>query len=338
METFLEIFAKHIELSELRIHGFPQIIFLCGGKVGHHADNPSSARAYFFHRIRDSDPELFKRIFLAEAINDWALDMISQQYTPDLLTVESHVSGLASAVSLIVESPGSIAELGSFCLLPDVQRKLMVVLRDEWATTNSFISRGPVKYLQNLNSSETSAGSNQSIYTYSWGLDWDHDGKTFLPNTADLSQNATDYIKDLLEFESNLAKRPKFRHKALGHVSLLIADVLNIFSILNITEIVRFLALIKFKEMKAKDVKAHLFLLEKLKLITTRASGSAQYYIGVSDDTFIEYNLQSAPHYVIDRIRFKTRILQHIKGTDPRRFRTLTSALKTFHDSTNDVA
>ena len=125
MEELLEIFAEHTDMCRLRVRQFSGVIFLCGGATNGNGGDPASARDFFLRRIKTKNPELFERIFLAEEINNWADHMVQERYTPDLLTLESHVSRLASAVSLIVESPGSIAELGSFCLLTGVPERLM---------------------------------------------------------------------------------------------------------------------------------------------------------------------------------------------------------------------
>ena len=327
VDKLLSQLAKFVELRNLRIRQFPRIIFLCGGQVGTDGPNPTSARGYFLRKIESSEPDLFKMIFLAEEINDWAEDMISHQYTPDLLTVESHVSGLASTVSLIVESPGSIAELGSFCLLPEVRAKLMVVIRDEWANTNSFITRGPIEYLKRNKTAVFGNGEAGPIYSYSWRLEWDCGSQAFLPNVGDLSQHSADFIADLFAFEASLPKRPKLDIESNGHISLLVADLIDTFSILRVREILHFLRLIKLKNISERDVNAHLFLLEKLQLITKKVSGSAQYYLSLDSNNFVEYNLKSAPTDIVDRTRFRTKILQHMKSGDRRRFRTLQSAL-----------
>ena len=323
VDRLLSQLASYVELRSLRIRQFPRIIFLCGGQVGNDRLNPVSARGYFLRTIESSKPDLYKAIFLAEEINDWAEDMISQQYTPDLLTVESHVSGLASAVSLIVESPGSIAELGSFCLLPEVQAKLMVVMRDEWINKNSFITRGPIEFLKKNKSVGSGNGDAGPIYSYTWRLEWDHHIQKSVPNVSDLSQHAADFISDLCAFEASLPRRPQLNSQSDGHISLLIADIIDIFSILKVREILQFLKSIHVENISEKDVSTHLFLLEKLKLISKKASGSAQYYLAPKSNHFIDYNLKSPPTDIVDRMRFRTRIVQHMKVVDYRRFRTL---------------
>ena len=148
MRELLNRFSRYTKLDNLRVRQFSGIVFFCGGPTTDEDSPPRSARDYFLKYIRAESPSLYERIFLAEQINAWAADMIRERYTPDLLTFESHVSGLASTVTLIVESPGSIAELGSFCLLTGIRERLMVVTREGWMTEDSFISLGPHRFFK----------------------------------------------------------------------------------------------------------------------------------------------------------------------------------------------
>ena len=221
--------ANHTQLSQIRVRQYSGLVFLCGGPTSTDCDKPRSARDVFLRRIKKQHPTLFKRIFLAERISQWAADMIRERYTPDLLTFEEHVSGLASAISLIVESPGSIAELGSFCLMPEVRDRLMVVTRSDWIKDPSFISLGPMAYLR-----EHTPRHANPIHIYPWRMRWDHRSKQSLPNLTDLDALADKFVQDLGMFEEKLTKRPRLNQKNMGHLSLLINDMVYLFSALRI--------------------------------------------------------------------------------------------------------
>ena len=248
MDKLLKLYSNHIDINKLRIRQFSGIILLCGGPTNHNDCGPLSARDFYLKRIEEKNPSLRKRIFLAESINTWAQDMIKDHYTTDLLTFESHVSRLASAVSLIVESPGSIAELGSFCLLKGVRERLMVVMRNEWLEDNSFISLGPVTYLRYLDEEDI-----KPIHSYPWRVQWNSELEIFLPNQNDLSNHADDFINDLEKFEENLPKRPKLKSDNSGHLSLLISDIINLYSALRIHEILTFMEDIGLPQVSRTD-------------------------------------------------------------------------------------
>ena len=313
MDNLLQLYSKHINIDKLRIHQFSGIILLCGGITNHSQNGPTSVRDYFLRQIKKKFPSLHDRIFLAEEINEWADDMIRERYTPNLLAFESHVSGLASAISLIVESPGSIAELGSFCLLDGVRERLMVVMRDEWLDEKSFISRGPVAHLR-----ESQKEDSNPIHIYSWRAQWDCENEIHLPNLQDLSDHVDSFIDHLKEFESRLPQKPKLKRENDGHISLLITDVIRQFSALKITEIISFLRNIGIEAFDRKKAKGHLFLLEKLDFIKKVQYGPNTYYMPRRDCSFIDYNLVNPPTDIGDRVRF-SHIISEAIATDHNR-------------------
>ena len=116
---------------------------------------------------------------------------------------------LSSLTVLFSESPGSIAELGSFAVLNTIQERLLVVMHQEDAHRKSFIWRGPVLFLKNLAKSN---GKEDPITIYNWQKKKDDNGYF---NTGDF----TDAV-DLAEtIEAIIGKQPKtvsFSKKQLG--------------------------------------------------------------------------------------------------------------------------
>ena len=318
MDDLLGLQAKYTNVSKLRIRQFTDIIFLCGGPTAPSESRPQSIRDFFLRRIKDTEPALYERIFLAEKISTWAEDMIQARYTPDLLTFESHVSGLSSAVSLIVESPGSIAELGSFCLLSGVQKRLMVVLQNDMANTKSFISLGPVSYLKRF-----SGPNRNSIHIYPWEIHKDRDTGCLIPNFNNLDEQADDFIRDLLDFENGLPKHHVWDSHNLGHLSLLISDLINLFHALKITEVVSFFKQIGLVDTNRNTIKSHVFLLEKMNLVVKQPYGATDYYISNTDVLFINWNMVNPPANLRDKKRFQFLTARKIKTTDRNRWKAI---------------
>ena len=314
MDEFLELLARHTTPDKLRVRQFSGIIFLCGGPTTDTDVPPKSARDFFLRYIRDESPPLYDRIFLAEQVNAWAADMIRERYTPDLLTFESHVSGLASAVSLIVESPGSIAELGSFCLLAGVQERLMVVVREGWMNEDSFISLGPIAFLR-----ESIGDSHSPIHTYPWQMRYDERTREQLPNLRDLAAQANVFVEDLAAFEDALPQRPKWNSQSRGHVSLLISDLVALFSALRVPEILRFLSAIGLPDIDRKTISSHIFLLEKLKFVKKVSYRANDYYVSTVDRSFVDLNLTGAPAHLRNRDRFRVVVADVIQNEDHSR-------------------
>ena len=66
----------------------------------------------------------------------------------DLLNLENLLAESVHAVVIILESPGAIAELGSFANHKKLRDRLIVVIDEKYRKANSFIILGPVRYLK----------------------------------------------------------------------------------------------------------------------------------------------------------------------------------------------
>jgi hypothetical protein len=65
----------------------------------------------------------------------------------DLLSLENLLAKNVHAVVIILESPGAIAELGSFASHKKLRDRLVVVIDEKYRKAKSFIILGPVRYL-----------------------------------------------------------------------------------------------------------------------------------------------------------------------------------------------
>ena len=110
------------------------IVFLCGA-----ADN--TRRAKITSYIEKWQPSL--RVFRADDV--WT--EISQSSRRNALDMERYVAGLADAVIVVVESAGSIAELGAFSLSDDLRKKLLPILDRRYEHDSSFINTGPIRWV-----------------------------------------------------------------------------------------------------------------------------------------------------------------------------------------------
>lgn len=314
MKELLNRLSGYTRLDNLRVRQFSGIVFFCGGPTTDEDCPPRSARDYFLKYIKKESPSLYKRIFLAEQVNAWASDMIREGYTPDLLTFESHVSGLATTVSLIVESPGSIAELGSFCLLTGIRERLMVVAREGWMTQDSFISLGPIAFLR-----EISGDDRAPVHVYPWKIQYDEHSKKYLPDVDDLANQASNFLEDLAAFEDSLPKKPKWDAKNKGHLSLLISDLITTFDALRVQEVAEFLHSVGLRNIDRKTIKGHMFLLEKLNLVKKVSHRASDYYVSTADRFFVDLNLSGAPAELTDRTRLRFLVAQKIEADDRSR-------------------
>lgn len=69
----------------------------------------------------------------------------------DLQTLEAQFAHDVDFTLLILESPGSIAELGTFTQLPHLQDRLVVLVPSNFFRSESYIARGPLSLLSQRN-------------------------------------------------------------------------------------------------------------------------------------------------------------------------------------------
>jgi hypothetical protein len=110
-----ELFAK-IDLQASRLKPYEGFIFLCGGQTDVLSHEPVSIRDAMCRELA-KDSVVKKRIRVAEHYKDWSHDSIYQ----DLVSFERHLAELSSVIVLVLESSGSIAELGLFSVVEEFQ-------------------------------------------------------------------------------------------------------------------------------------------------------------------------------------------------------------------------
>jgi hypothetical protein len=115
-------------------HHLRPVIFLCGGAGSKRRD---AITAYIRHRFDD----FF--VFYAEEV--WA--KLGRAKGVNSLEMEHIVAELSDLVIIIVESGGTIAELGAFAGNPDLRKKLLPICDIAYKNDDSFINTGPLSWV-----------------------------------------------------------------------------------------------------------------------------------------------------------------------------------------------
>ena len=136
-------FISKVLLSESQVLSFDGFIFLCGGRIDVSSPRPVSVRESLRRQLAKR-ADLEARVRLAESYNDWS----AEGHYGDLLVFEDHIAQLSAVIVLVLESPGSLAELGLFSALPDFREKLLVFVSNHHYAESSFVRLGPIKYLE----------------------------------------------------------------------------------------------------------------------------------------------------------------------------------------------
>lgn len=91
--------------------------------------------------IRKHHPD--KLVFYADDI--WA--EFANKSSSNALKIENELAKLADIVIIVVESPGTFAELGAFSISDELRKKLLPIVDLQYRNTNSFINTGPLTWI-----------------------------------------------------------------------------------------------------------------------------------------------------------------------------------------------
>lgn len=302
-------FFLNIDLALSKIKPYEGFIFLCGGPTDIRSHLPLSVRDAIYREL-SKDTEIDSRIRVAEHYKDWSSDSIYQ----DLVLFEQHLAELSSVIVLILESPGSIAELGLFSVVSEFQEKLLVFVDTSHYTSNSFIRLGPISHLEKI--------SNNSAHCYRWLSNEEH--PKFDPAAAVALQ--PDLKDAVLERITRPAKEHLFKFDKWLDFALLLCDVLNINSALTLREIKDILASLNCLKSE-KELRQALFILEKVELITMEPSGEQRFYLSVGAGLYLKYHVEGKSAD-LDRLRYD--ILTDYSVGDKKRFRAIQNARRRY--------
>jgi len=267
----LGAFSDVVDPDRFTILAQPDYIFLCGGRL---KDFDHSLRAHFYAYRVEPNPDLLKRVQLAEKADEWYQ---TRKVFADLLELEEYLAGLSACILLFVESPGAIAEFGAFSQMSLLRDKLVVVIEDTYYGKTSFIHNGLVEHLERVRP--------DSVLSYPWLSAVGPDGTSKIDPLG--AVDTLDRVAE--EVQKVLAKKPKttaFKSNDHGHLMLLIADLVTLNVVILQNELQDLLASLKVS-IALSELKKYLFLLDKLKLISAFHYGHVNYLINLSSG--VEY-------------------------------------------------
>jgi len=125
---------NHLQRTRYRFRKLDPVIFLCGGAGSKSRD---ALRDYFAKHSPNLD------IFYAEKV--W--ENIAKLGERDALHMEADLAELADMVIVIVESAGTIAELGAFSLSEPLRKKLLPIVDEKYRFDSSFLATGPLSWI-----------------------------------------------------------------------------------------------------------------------------------------------------------------------------------------------
>lgn len=225
-----------------------------------HPDAPDPPLTSLRDAISRQLPEHFE-IFRPEEIQDWHSDAVFS----DLISFERALASICSLLVIILESPGSLVELGAFSQLPELSEKSVVILSSEYSDDKSFINFGIIRFLAKKNASR--------VKTYPWIVK--------SPTSID-AEIVSDAIADIqLELDKCPASS-QFNVERDAHCMVMISELLRLFIALKEQEIAKYLEYCGFSTTP-EQLRGNLFLLKSLKFVRTLKYSDATFYLSGSE-------------------------------------------------------
>lgn len=298
-------FAEIIDLARVRIRATPDFVFLCGGTIDRSKPSFCSVRHFIYAHLEHTDKEMFSTVIRAEEVIEWYYS----GYYADLLDLERDLAGLSAAIVLFVESPGSIAELGSFVIDEEIAEKLVIFIMSDHMSKRSYISTGPIGYFQERHP--------DYILPYPWADD---------ATTGSLDIKTVEpYVEEIVDaIKKKSDDRPsekKFNIENRSHHLLLLADLIYVFEIVRLGEIKDAMSHI-VGETTEKDIRKYLNILIKLNVIRLCQVGHDTYYTFYKPLYYMSYAFEpTAARASRDISRWRMSFRQLHRATDIRRVR-----------------
>ena len=259
----------------------------------------TSLRGFLIAHLERENSALLPDILLAEEAAEWYHNPISEGFS-NLVDLEVRIAALSKLILLIVESPGSMAELGAFSFVDSLRMKLHAVLEGAYQDHRSFIMDGPIARIKVESESESDSESG-GFYTFEW-LSRSKRPK-IVPRSAELASEKI--VKQVIEPTVNAPTRSeKFDRLNAGHKMLLIADLVSLGGALRLPEIVELASGLGL-ETPRKELHQYLFLLQKLHFFGKTHEGKDDYFVQADASLkFVSYERSAGGQF--DRVRLRS--------------------------------
>lgn len=272
------------------------LVFLCGGK------GEDSFRNLLHNKLQQQNINNNKFVLAEDALK-WSK---AQEFADDLLELEKYFAAVVGKIIIISESPGAIAELGSFISDKDIKKKILVVIENKYRKEDSFINNGLLKNLLKENSNED-CQSNLCVID-------DIPIKGNQKDYTNQNENLNTVISAINSFNPPSSK-VDFSKKYFQ--TLFILDLIILTKIVTRQELKKFVSLMVEKynkdnnndiEITNRDINQIIFILKELKLIVEYEKGNTKYYIAKTRALFLRYiniNIKEIQKVIIEILNDK---------------------------------
>ncbi len=269
-------FVDLIDLKSSRVLLSPHITFVCGGEVDITKTTNHSIRNMFMN-LSGRMPEKSQGFTLAENFKDW------QDGYSSLSDFENDIAAISSTIVVILESAGSLTELGLFYANVKLRKKMVVIVHSEHHISESFIKFGVLSPLEQQKP--------EAVLVY----------EIDSQRVEDIEESeVNDIVEEIWEISSKADESASFDVDNRGHVIFLIFQIIDLFTILTSKEVSDYLSRLKVR-VSARELTSALYILQKFKLLRKEKRSSQTFY-------FI-------PPDIADRVNLKFKSEEKLNGT-----------------------
>lgn len=296
-------FLEKVDFNQVEVREYPRIAFLCGGSPIVLIDTTSnnqyypSVRSYISKSLIARFSKL--RFQNAEDVKEWN----SYSVYDDLIEFERDIAHICKVIVLFVESAGSIAELGSFAIIPEITEKLIVFVHQEYSHSTSFVALGPLKKIN--------VEDKENVHYIEWEMEPKSiNGKRtqilIEGSMSSWEQYTCEAIKTALDAKSRTDHLSE--EYARTKEALFIHDIVGLFKAITESEIISYFKLTRH-DLDKKKIQRSIFCLLKLDLIRSLNKGNKVFYVLVADHTKRYLTLTGSG----DSLRLAIQLDEHYK-------------------------
>lgn len=304
-------FFGAIDFNKSKIVFPRKLVFVCGGKSNGNEAAPVSMRELLInHSNKTSEIGEFQgsRILLAEE----AVNALADSHFENLLDLEEYIAAVVSNVLLIVESAGSICELGSFVKVEEISEKLVIIMLSDHSYPASFITSGALGYYNEHH-------ANPQVLGFSWKTG--EDGVVSAAGYV-LNKMISDIPKAMEAVASN-GKEGSFKRDNIGHRIYLVLAICHVLRAAKLAEIKMALKASEVlgENFNEKNVRRCLDILIICKLLKPVKHGKLDYYVSQVNDLPLKISWKSGTaNKDRDTLRWIKEISEAGKIDDKDRF------------------
>ena len=126
----------------------PRFVFVCGRQFVEGQESIRSHTIDILEKIKVANDYGTKNESILCIISEY---LYVQDLSEDIFSFEKMLAEISDKIIIVAESPGTFCELGAFVMDEKCRAKTLIINEDKEDYKNSFITKGPIKLLENEN-------------------------------------------------------------------------------------------------------------------------------------------------------------------------------------------